>query len=195
MVAQKHDRPRRWPVNSRRAESMSQGDPTTSNLRRELRAVHDRAMPLSNKDLVRRHFEEILNRKRLDACEELIAEGRVRLRFGPGFSSLPLRQRRAGADFLATFWRPFGDFEKAPTTRVALAGRQLGRTERRERVRGVKISVPSCCGSVAFVNESEELVATMCGAEGWWLAGFAGSVVGGRARGGGGRGVVRGAAA
>jgi len=52
---------------------MSQGDPTTSNLRRELRAVHDRAMPLSNKDLVRRHFEEILNRKRLDACEELPA--------------------------------------------------------------------------------------------------------------------------
>jgi hypothetical protein len=39
-------------------------------------------------------------------------------------------------------------------------------------VEGVKIPVPSCCGLVVFVNESAELVATMYGAEGWWVGGL-----------------------
>jgi uncharacterized protein YdaT len=43
----------------------------------------------ANKDLVRRHFEEIFNQKNLEVCDEMMAEDYVEHAAAPFFESAP----------------------------------------------------------------------------------------------------------
>lgn len=66
-------------------------------------------MSESNKELVRRHFEEIFNRQNLDACDELMAEDYVENavapfgRSAPGSVVGPIAMRETAAWLLEQF--------------------------------------------------------------------------------------------